>query len=143
MSAPYDYSKITPDLYGLRRRIECEIVALLHITFKDRNLELIQTKSRALKKHEIHELMITDEEAGPGETVNRVSAIAFFEVKTGGLVVFDDCVDVKGKNLGVVAGYDLTHMPNHMNVVVKADSLEIPPLGVGDNLIIRARTSTP
>jgi hypothetical protein len=141
MSTPYDYNKITSDMYGPRRKIRCAIVALLNITFTDRNLKLIPTKSRALRKNEIHELMITDENSEPGDTVNRVSAIAFFEVKEGGLAVFGDKVEVEEKKLGILAGYDYTHMPNHMNVVVKADSLEAPLLRVGDEMLILVANS--
>ncbi len=138
MSAPYDPNLITPSVYGDRRTVIGEVVALLHITFEERGLVLIQSRSRALCKNEIHELMITDEEdAAPGSGANRVSAIAFFEVKTGGLAVAGDRVTLDGRRLGEVAGYDMTHMPNHMNVLVKADSLESPPLHVGSKLVFQ------
>jgi hypothetical protein len=136
--APYDPKLITPSVYGDRRPVTGEIVALLHITFDERGLKLIQPRSRALVKDEIHELMITDEEgAAPGGDADRVSAIAFFEVKEGGLIVVGDRVTLNDDLLGVVAGYDMTHMPNHMNVLLKADSLEPPALNVGDELIFK------
>ena len=135
---PYDPNLITPSVYGDRRPVTGEIVALLHITFQERGLKLIQSRSRALRKGEIHELMTTDEEgAAPGGGADRVSAIAFFEVKEGGLVVVGDRVTMKRELLGTVAGYDMTHMPNHMNVLLKADSLEPPALKVGDRLVFR------
>jgi len=138
MSAPYDPNLITPSVYGDRRPVIGEVIALLHITFEERGLVLIQSRSRALCKNEIHELMITDEsEAAPGGGANRVSAIAFFEVKAGGLTVVGDKVTLDGRRLGEVAGYDMTHMPNHMNVLVKADSLESPPLHVGSMLVFQ------
>ena len=135
---PYDPNLITSSVYGDRRPVTGEIVALLHITFQERGLKLIQSRSRALCKGEIHELMITDEEgAAPGGGADRVSAIAFFEVKEGGLVVVGDRVTMKRELLGTVAGYDMTHMPNHMNVLLKANSLEPPALKVGDSLVFR------
>ncbi|TEU11894.1 hypothetical protein E3J20_02060 [Candidatus Bathyarchaeota archaeon] len=136
--APYDPKLITPSVYGDRRPVKGEVVALLHITFQERGLKLIQSRSRALCKDEIHELMITDEEeAAPGGGADRVSAIAFFEVRNGGLVVVGDRVTLNDGFLGVVAGYDMTHMPNHMNVLLKAESLEPPVLSVGDKLIFK------
>ena len=76
---PYDPSLITPSVYGDRRSIHGEIIALLHITFKERGLKLIQAKSRGLRRGEIHELMVTDEEGAiPGVGADHVSAIAFF-----------------------------------------------------------------
>jgi len=139
--APYDPRLITPSVYGDRRPVLGEIVALLHITFQDRGLKLIQARSRALLKNEIHELMITDEEgAAPGGGADRVSAIAFFEVRRGGLAVVGDEVTIGGRALGTLAGFDMTHMPNHMNMLVKSASLEAPPIRVGDEVRLRRKT---
>jgi len=135
--APYDPNLITPSVYGDRRPVVGEVVALLHVTFEERGLKLIQSKSRALVEDEIHELMITDEEAAPGGVSDRVSAMAFFEVKEGGLIVVGDRVTLNDGFLGVVAGYDMTHMPNHMNVLLKVESLEPLALSVGDKLLFR------
>lgn len=132
--APYDPSLITPSVYGDRRPVLGEVVALLHITFQKRGLKLIQARSRALLENEIHELMITDEEAAPEGGADRVSAIAFFEVERGGLAIVGDEVTLDGSALGNLAGFDTTHMPNHMNVVVKAESLEEPPIRVGSKI---------
>lgn len=135
MSAPYDFKRITPSVYGDKRPVEAEVVAILHVEFMDRGLELIQTKSRAVKLNEIHELMITDEkDAAPGGGANRVRAIAFMEITKSGLIVVDDEVTIEGEKLGSLAGYDVTHMPNHINIVVKADSLDEPTLRVGDKV---------
>ena len=132
---PYDPKLITDSVYGDRRPVTGEVVALLHITFEERGLKLIASRSRGLRGGEIHELMITDEEdAAPGGGADHVSAIAFFEVEQGGLAVVGDEVTVGGAVLGLVAGYDETHMPNHMNVLVKRGSLDILPLKVGDRI---------
>jgi hypothetical protein len=134
MSAPYDFRRITPSVYGDRRPVEGETVALLHIAFEDRGLKLIETKSRAVKRYEIHELMITDEDAAPGGGADRVRAIGFFEITGSGLIVVGDEVWIEDRLLGKLAGYDQTHMPNHMNIVVKAESLDEPVLRVGDRI---------
>jgi hypothetical protein len=135
---PYDPKLITSSVYGDRRPVMGEVVALLHITFEERGLELIQSRSRALRKGEVHELMVTDEEgAAPGGGADRVSAVAFFEVERGGLAVVGDAVTVAGNIMGHIAGYDMTHMPNHMNVLVKRENLETPPINVGDTLEIK------
>ncbi len=135
MSAPYDFKRITPSVYGDKRPVEGEVVALLHIKFEDRGLEFIQTKSRTVKLNEIHELMLTDEQdAAPGGRVDRVRAIAFFEITKSGLIVVGDEVSIGGKRLGTLAGYDVTHMPNHINVVVKTETLDEPILRVGDKV---------
>ena len=134
VTAPYDFRRITPGVYGKRKQVEGEVVALLHVSFQDRGLRLIETKSRAVRLNEIHELMITDEDAQPGSGADRVRALAFFEVSIPGLIVAGDKVVVGNKSLGVLAGYDETHMPNHMNIVVKALSLAEPEMRVGDKV---------
>ena len=135
MSSPYDFKRITPSVYGDKRPVEGEVVAILHVKFEDRGLEFIQTKSRTVKLNEIHELMITDEaDAAPGGRADRVRAIAFFEITKSGLIVVGDQVTIEGRKLGTLAGYDVTHMPNHINVVVKAETLDEPVLRVGDKV---------
>ncbi len=42
------------------------------------------------------------------------------------------------KALGALAGYDETHMPNHMNVVVKTPSLDESEIRVGDKVRFKA-----
>jgi hypothetical protein len=135
---PYDPKRITINLYGDRRPVEGEIIAILHVVFKDRGLKLLDTKSRAVLKHEIHELMITDEkEAAPGGCVNRVTAVAFFEITRGGLIVTGDDVTVGDKRIGNIVGYDLNHMPNHINILLMAESVDEPPLHVGETIIFK------
>ena len=134
MSSPYDFRRITPSVYGDRRPVIGETVALLHIAFEDRGLKLIETKSRAVKKYEIHELMITDEDAAPGGGADRVRAIGFFEIIESGLIVVGDEVWIEDRLLGSLAGYDQTHMPNHLNIVVKSKTLDEPVLRVGDKI---------
>jgi hypothetical protein len=134
MSPPYDFNRVTTGVYGDKRPVEGEIVALLHIVFEERGLKLIETKSRTLRIHEIHELMITDECAKPGGRANRVRAIGFFEVSKPGLIVMGDSVWMEDRYLGKLAGFDLTHMPNHMNIVVRSENLIEPKLIVGDKV---------
>ena len=132
--APYDPKLITPSVYGDKRPVVGEVVALLHITFEERGLKLIRSWSRAMLLNEIHELMVTDEDATPDGGADHVSAIAFFEVKQGGVAVIGDEVSVGGRTLGTLAGFDMTHMPNHMNVLVKTGSLETSSIKVGDRI---------
>ncbi|HAI20702.1 MAG TPA: hypothetical protein DCM14_02165 [Clostridiales bacterium UBA8153] len=104
-----------------------------------RGLELIQPLSRALRQGEIHELVVTTEgEAGPGRRVDSVGYLAFFEVQSGGLAVTGDPVSW-GEHFWTLVGFDLTHAPNHLNLVVRGPSrLSGEELGmrVGDRLVI-------
>ncbi|MBN1682166.1 hypothetical protein JW865_01270 [Candidatus Bathyarchaeota archaeon] len=124
-----------PIIYGNHRPVIAEIIAVLNATFTDRKTKLIDSYSRAVKKYDIHELMITDQEPYPGKEFSRMNAIAFFEVKNGGLIVSGDKVLHNNELFGILAGYDLNHMPNHMNIVIRKGSLTSETMNVGDTLI--------
>jgi hypothetical protein len=81
--------------------------------------------------------MVTDEDAQLESTVNRVALLAFFEVEAGGVLLVGDRVTSGARELGRLAGYDETHMPNHQNIcVVGSDFRDGETLGlqVGDEL---------
>lgn len=107
---------------------------------KDGLMELIAPFSRGVLANEIHELMLTEEQgAGPGKTVNRVRIIGFLEVETGGIILLGDEVFIAGNRVGEVAGFSVTHMPNHMNIVIKVEKLAKPNLKLEDKVVISKR----
>jgi hypothetical protein len=140
---PYTGGLITKNPYGLKRAIQSSVVAILQLEMKDRGLQLIQTKSRALKKNEIHELIITDEvNATPGAVVNQVAYIAFIEINKGGVMLVGDEVYWNNYLLGTVAGFDDTHMPNHQNIVLYSPKMVTGKdlnINVEDPIIIQAK----
>ena len=100
--------------------LEARFVAVLKSTREDRGLELILPATRAIRKNEIHEFILTDEDdAAPGKVVNRVAYVAFAEFTKGGMLVEGDEVVVRGVTIGEIAGFDETHMPNHQNIVIR------------------------
>lgn len=124
-------------IYGDHLPVKAEIIAVLDATFTDRKMKLIESQSRAVKKYDIHELMITDQEPSPGEELNRITAIAFFEIKNGGLIVSGDKVLHNDEFFGILAGYDINHMPNHMNIIIRKGSLTAKKMNLGDILIFK------
>jgi hypothetical protein len=87
---------------------------------KNRNLKVTVHPSRAVLKHEIHELIVTDEpDAGMGTVVNRVAYLAFCEIDEGGMILVGDKVEVDGQDIGTVAGFNLIHADNHINICIK------------------------
>lgn len=128
------------EVYYEKKQVEGKIVAVLNLKTPNRELNLISTASRAVKKSEIHELVGTPESAKPGEKVNSAYYIGFFEVTQGGVILSGDSVWINDKKIGTILGYDETHMPNHLNIVIKIEDLKTgAELGVevGDNIIIR------
>lgn len=142
VSDPYAQGMLKVHPYAKKKDVVGELVAILEGTLENRGLYLIKPISRALAENEIHEIIVTDEEdAGPGKTINRIAYLAFFEVKGGGVVVTGDPVFLKGKLLGHIAGFDETHMPNHINIVIKAkERMSGITLGaeIGQQLLIKS-----
>lgn len=105
--------------YAENRPVEGEVVTVLDSTHEARGLKLIPTYSRALQKNSIHELIATDESGKkPGDTADRIAYLAFFEVSRGGCVIVGETMFVDGKPAGKIIGFDETHEPNHINIIV-------------------------
>jgi hypothetical protein len=102
--------------YVQKTPVRGRIVAVLRGVTDKRGLHIADFRSRAVPRGVIHELMISDEPVDIGSTVNRVALIAFFEVTEGGVILLGDSVVIDGNTIGIVAGFDETHMPNHQNI---------------------------
>ena len=112
------------NVYASRRDLRGRFVTVLRGVTDQRGLQLTELRSRAAPRFVIHEIMTTDEEgAEPGSTVNRVALLGFFEIEEGSVMLVGDEVYSGNTLLGVIAGFDETHMPNHQNICLKVDEL--------------------
>jgi hypothetical protein len=98
------------------------LVGIMRLKLESRGLQLIPQGSRCIRRWDIHELIITEEKAGPGRRADRVAYLGFVEFSQGGVLLIGDEVRVDGALVGTIAGYDETHMPNHLNIVLSGDS---------------------
>jgi len=118
---PYKINLIKKVPLAKKNRVFSKLVAIMDMEIKKRGLQLIPSYTRALLKNEIHELIITDEKnAGPRKKVNNISYLGFVRIEEGGIVAKGDKVYLEGKIIGEVAGFDETHMPNHLNIIIKS-----------------------
>ena len=130
---PYARALFKENPFSLKRSIECSAVAVLQARLDNRSLRLIPQISRVLKKNDIHELIFTDEkESRPETIVNKIAYIAFIEILKGGVMVVGDKVYWNNNLLGIVAGFDDTHMPNHQNIILYS-----PKISTGKELGIQ------
>jgi hypothetical protein len=119
---PYKSGMLTKSPYVKKNTVEGIVVAVLDFAAENRGLQLIAQPSRAVKRGDVHELMITDDaEAAPDRIVNPVSYLAFVCIENSGVILRNDSVHLNGKKIGKIAGFDETHMPNHQNIVIQAD----------------------
>jgi len=106
--------------YAAKSDVVGHIVCILDARSENRGMELSIHPSRAVPKGEIHELVATDDpQARPGRVVDKVAYISFFEVEEGGIILVDDRVTVEGQEVGQVVGFDFTHAPNHLNILIR------------------------
>ncbi len=121
---PYALGIVPPQPFAAKTPLRGQLVAVLRVSFERRGLELEPVGSRAFPDGSIAELAVTDEpDAQPGKTVQRAAYLGFVRFPTGGLVIVGDRCSIDGVTVGVVAGFDTSHEPNHLNIVVRADRL--------------------
>lgn len=137
---PYAGNKVSARAYADRVSLCARVVGILRGYVLDRGLDLILQPSRAIRAGEVHEVILTDQNVSPGSRVERVAYLAFVEFGCGGVLLTGDSVLVQGAILGKVAGFDLSHFPNHMNIVAKGELLsgEERSLRLGDTVLFRA-----
>jgi hypothetical protein len=105
--------------------VAAEIIAVLHAHATARRLELTVHPSRAVCAGEVHEVFVTDEpDKGPNAIVDRVGYIACVAIKESGMILAKDTFLLEGKAIGTVIGFDETHLPNHMNIVLYTPTLQ-------------------
>jgi hypothetical protein len=127
--------------------VAAELVKLLYHRREDRGMTLIPERSRCVRTGEVHELVVTDHRGlRAGDRVDRVGFLGFAEVHNAGVLDAGDEVSVEGRPVGVVAGFDECHFPNHYNIIIAADELVTATeldLKVGQLLEFTVRTPLP
>ncbi len=139
LSEPYKSLKGSP--FYAKRSPKGELVAILDLRLEGRGLKLIVPRSRAIREGEIHEIIVTQEEASPGGEVNSATYVGFWEVSRGGIVEVGDELWIGGIKVGVLLGFDETHFPNHLNMVFKGEPLTGRDRGffLGDEVVFKGR----
>ena len=81
MSDPYKRGMFKTNPYAKKKPLKGNLVVVLDGKYEDRGLQLIPQPSRCLIANEVHELILTDENKGPGDTVDKIAYIGFFVVR--------------------------------------------------------------
>jgi hypothetical protein len=145
MGDPYAQKMTNRTFFAAKADVKGQVVTVLRGMLESRALHLIAPISRAYPAGTIVELISTDDvSAAPGKTVDRIGYVAFVELTTGGILLAEDAVEVDGKAIGTIAGYDDTHMPNHQNIILKTEGRvtgEGLGLKPGSSVVIRGFSS--
>ncbi len=118
MNDPYKKGMFKTNPYAKKKPLKGNLVVVLDGKYDERGLQLIPQPSRCLVADEVHEIILTDEDKKPGDTVNKIAYIGFFTVKESTVIIVGDEVKINGQVIGKIAGFDETHMPNHYNIVI-------------------------
>jgi hypothetical protein len=113
-------------LRGLQRReARAHIVLVYGHKRHGRAMRLAPYWTRCVRQGDIDELVVTVRGAQSGDQslVDDVAYIGFVEFEHGSVVVVGDRVLVGDRPLGTLLGFDETHAPNHVNLVVEAREL--------------------
>ncbi len=128
--------------YTVKRHVEGELIYVFSLRANERWMELEDIPSRALARGEIHELILSENDGlQPGTRVRDVAYIGFVEVEISGIAEIGDEVWAGELRLGTLAGFDLTHYPNHLNIVLSTDAAKTGAelgLQLGTRIIFRA-----
>jgi len=125
-----DGTAILPDYP--RSPLHAVFVGVMRLKLEARGLQLIRQATRCIRRHDVHELILTDEAAAPGRAVGAVAYLGFVEFLSGGIMAVGDEMRSADELLGVIAGFDDTHMPNHQNIVARGTRrLSGAELGIG------------
>lgn len=126
---------------GPKRAVPATVVKVLAHRRTDRGMRLEPFASRCVRAGEVHELVATDHaETAPGARIDRVAFLGFAEIGAAGVLDRGDELWIAGRRVGVLLGFDGCHLPNHYNVLVRAEPARTgTELGLvpGERLVFR------
>ncbi|MER5492655.1 hypothetical protein [Streptomyces sp. NPDC002490] len=130
---------------GPKRTVTGRVVKVLVHRRTDRGMRLQEYASRCVRRGEVHELVTTDQgDTAPGARIDRVGFLGFAELEHGGVIDRGDTVTVDGVEIGTVLGFDGCHLPNHLNILVRARApLTGSDLGLGPEAPVVFRQGPP
>ena len=120
MADPHEEGRVSRDHYYRKTEVRGRMFAILDWAVNDRGLNLMPHISRAVRRGDILELITTEEEGKrSGVIVDQIATLGFVEVTEAGLLLNGDTLSIDKEDIGEVIGFDETHMPNHLNVVIR------------------------
>ena len=120
---------MNPDEDGAKREVHGTLVKVLTHRRADRGMRLEPFASRCVRAGDVHELVATDHaETAAGARIDRVAFLGFAEIGAAGVLDRGDELWIGDRRVGVLLGFDGCHLPNHYNVLVRAE----PPRSGGE-----------
>lgn len=127
-------------MFTSREPLRLRWVAVMDHTRRDRGMSPSGWTTRCLSAGEVHELVNVGPD--PAYPVDHVEYYGFAALENSGVLAVGDALVHEGRTLGIVSGFDETHMPNHYNILVAGTELQnghALRLTAGDGLCTRPR----
>jgi len=124
MIDPYIKNLVGKTIFSNKSTVTADFIVIMDETVEERRLSLIPQLSRVVSQNEIHELIFTCEQVAPGSVVNKISYCGFALIKNGGVLLHGDEILINDNYIGILAGFDETHYPNHLNIVIQTEQLK-------------------
>jgi len=106
-------------VFAKKTTVRARLVVVLDGRLPRRGLELIPQETRGVRVGEVHELIGSIQPGiAANSIVDPICYLGFVEILSAGVICAGDELRVGGKLVGRLAGFDYTHMPNHMNIVI-------------------------
>lgn len=89
----------------------------------NRGIVPILQKTRCVCAGSVHELIVYVQANPESGVIDETGYIGFAEFLTGGVLRCGDKVYRNAEYLGELAGFDETHMPNHLNILLRCTQM--------------------
>lgn len=106
-------------MFSDKQPVRARWIAVMNHVRTKRCIVLTDFRTRCVQSGEIHEF-ITCESSTSGVPIDDVSYLGFAEIVDGGVLQIGDEIQLNDKLAVRILGFDYTHMPNHMNILVVA-----------------------
>jgi predicted dehydrogenase len=121
--------------------VRTTVVRLLFHETVHRGMRLAAAGSACIRAGDVHELVVTRDDVDiAGALVDHVAYIGFVEFAAPAMLTRGDTFWYGDQCLGTFAGYDESHLPNHLNLVLHGDRLvtaEDLDLRPQDTIVVR------
>jgi hypothetical protein len=102
----------------LRNPVRASFLAILNHRREQRGMKLSPWQTRAIRAGDIHEFLTTPDQPGSTDArVDRAYYLGFAECQAG-IIAVGDVVSTTRGEVGSILGFDETHAPNHLNIVI-------------------------
>lgn len=135
------YQGIKPFRFDVPDYVKCmrfpdittRFVAILGHDHRYRGMVASPYQTRCVQQGEIHELIYVYQNKDGSIDLNHAWYLGFIEFKQGCVLAKGMTMDIAGGHTGTLIAFDMTHAPNHLNILIATDT---PQTGVTAGLNI-------